>query len=78
MFVFPTGFTEDTYIKAIEFRPDNREAVHHALIMADVTGTGASQDAESPDVLGYEAFGGFNLEGSALMNMFFWVDTPQG
>ena len=63
VFVFPTGFTEDTYIKAIEFRPDNREAVHHALIMADVTGTGASQDAESPDVLGYEAFGGFNLEG---------------
>jgi len=63
VFVFPTGFTEDTYIKAIEFRPDNREAVHHALMMADVTGTGAQQDAESPDVLGYEAFGGFNLEG---------------
>ena len=63
VFVFPTGFTEDTYIKAIEFRPDNREAVHHALMMADVTGTGAEQDAESPDVLGYEAFGGFNLEG---------------
>ena len=63
VFVFPTGFTEDTYIKAIEFRPDNREAVHHALIMADATGTGAQQDAESPDVLGYEAFGGFNLDG---------------
>ncbi len=63
VFVFPTGFTEDTYIKAIEFRPDNREAVHHALMMVDVTGTGAQQDAESPDVLGYEAFGGFNLEG---------------
>ena len=63
VFVFPTGFTEDTYIKAIEFRPDNREAVHHALMMIDVTGTGAEQDAESPDVLGYEAFGGFNLEG---------------
>lgn len=63
VFVFPTGFTEDTYIKAIEFRPENREAVHHALMMVDVTGTGAMQDAESPDVLGYEAFGGFNLEG---------------
>ncbi len=63
VFVFPTGFTEDTYIKAIEFRPDNREAVHHALMMADVTGTGAAQDAESPDTLGYEAFGGFNLDG---------------
>ena len=63
VFVFPTGFTEDTYIKAIEFRPDNREAVHHAIIMADVTGTGASQDAESPDILGYESFGGFSLDG---------------
>lgn len=63
VFVFPTGFTEDTYIKAIEFRPDNRQAVHHALMMIDVTGTGAAQDAQSPDVLGYEAFGGFNLEG---------------
>ncbi len=63
VFVFPTNFTEDTYIKSIEFRPDNRKAVHHALMMADVTGTGAMQDAESPDVLGYEAFGGFNLEG---------------
>ena len=63
VFVFPTGFTEDTYIKAIEFRPDNREAVHHALMMVDITGTGAAQDAESPDVLGYESFGGFSLEG---------------
>ena len=63
VFVFPTNFTEDVYIEAIEFRPDNRKAVHHALIMADITGTGALQDAESPNVLGYEAFGGFNLEG---------------
>ena len=63
VFVFPTGFTEDTYIKAIEFRPDNREAVHHAIMMADVTGTGAAQDADSPDILGYESFGGFSLDG---------------
>lgn len=63
VFVFPTGFTEDTYIKSIEFRPDNRGAVHHAIMMADVTGTGAEQDAESPNVLGYESFGGFSLEG---------------
>lgn len=63
VFVFPTGFTEDTYIKSIEFRPDNRQAVHHAIMMADITGTGAEQDAESPNVLGYESFGGFSLEG---------------
>jgi len=63
VFVFPTGFTEDTYIQAIEFRPDNREAVHHAIMMADVTGVGAALDAESPDILGYESFGGFSLDG---------------
>ena len=63
VFVFPTGFTEDTYIKSIEFRPDNREAVHHAIMMIDVTGTAAQLDAESPDVLGYESFGGFSLDG---------------
>ena len=63
VFVFPTNFTEDTYIKSIEFRPDNRAAVHHAIIMADVTGMGAANDAESPDVLGYESFGGFSLDG---------------
>ena len=63
VFVFPTGFTEDTYIRSIEFRPDNREAVHHAIIMADNTGVGASLDAESPDILGYESFGGFSLDG---------------
>ena len=63
VFVFPTNFTEDTYVKAVEFRPDNREAVHHAIIMADVTGIGAELDAESPDILGYESFGGFSLDG---------------
>ncbi|MBF24978.1 MAG: hypothetical protein CMP49_00445 [Flavobacteriales bacterium] len=63
VFVFPTGFTEDTYIKSIEFRPDNREAVHHAIMMIDVTGTAAQLDAESPNVLGYESFGGFSLDG---------------
>ena len=63
VFVFPTNFTEDTYIKAIEFRPDNREAVHHAIIMADVSGVGAELDAESPNILGYESFGGFSLDG---------------
>tara|TARA_B100000902_G_scaffold317651_1_gene309341 strand:+ start:959 stop:2578 length:1620 start_codon:yes stop_codon:yes gene_type:complete len=63
VFVFPTGFTEDTYIKSIEFRPDNREAVHHAIMMIDVTGTAAQLDADSPDVLGYESFGGFSLDG---------------
>ena len=63
VFVFPTGFTEDTYIKSIEFRPDNREAVHHAIMMVDVTGTAAALDADSPDVLGYESFGGFSLDG---------------
>ena len=71
VFVFPTNFTEDTYIKAIEFRPDNREAVHHAIIMADITGIGAELDAESPDILGYESFGGFSLDGVSPNDYLF-------
>ncbi|MBJ05134.1 MAG: hypothetical protein CMP65_04465 [Flavobacteriales bacterium] len=78
VFVFPTGFTEDTYIKSIEFRPDNREAVHHAIIMADVTGSGASNDEESPDVLGYESFGGFSLDGVSPTEYVFLAGYAPG
>tara|TARA_B100000579_G_C22831248_1_gene856110 strand:+ start:293 stop:1912 length:1620 start_codon:yes stop_codon:yes gene_type:complete len=78
VFVFPTGFTEDTYIKSIEFRPDNREAVHHAIIMADVTGSGAANDAESPDILGYESFGGFSLDGVSPTEYVFLAGYAPG
>lgn len=36
-FSIPTNLEEDVYLKAIEFRPDNRQYVHHSRIMLDTT-----------------------------------------
>ncbi|HEX5736180.1 MAG TPA: DUF3471 domain-containing protein [Blastocatellia bacterium] len=32
-FTVPTGFTEDKWVQAIEFRPGNRRAIHHAVVL---------------------------------------------
>jgi hypothetical protein len=32
-FSVPTGFTEDKWLQAIEFRPGNRRALHHAVVL---------------------------------------------
>jgi hypothetical protein len=32
-FTVPTGFTEDKWVQAIEFRPGNRRALHHAVVL---------------------------------------------
>jgi hypothetical protein len=32
-FSVPTGFTEDKWVQAIEFRPGNRQAIHHAVVL---------------------------------------------
>lgn len=58
VFVLPTNFTENKEIAAVEFRPGNRRAVHHALLGFDIDGTGREFDAQDPEY-GYESFGGF-------------------
>ena len=58
VFVIPTHFEEDREIAAVEFRPGNRQIVHHALLAADTTGTARQKDLETPEY-GYESFGGF-------------------
>ncbi len=60
VFVLPTGLTEDKEIAAIEFRPGNSRAVHHALLAYDVNGAAAAEDALSPEY-GYESFGSFGV-----------------
>jgi hypothetical protein len=45
-FVFPLDFTEDKWVKAIEFRPSARSAVHHALFFIDVSGAARKLDGE--------------------------------
>ncbi|MEL6276906.1 MAG: hypothetical protein AAFU03_17535, partial [Bacteroidota bacterium] len=60
VFVLPTGLTEDKEIAAIEFRPGNTRAVHHALLAYETEGAAAAMDAESPGY-GYESFGGYGV-----------------
>ncbi|MEO1627093.1 MAG: cytochrome c, partial [Bacteroidota bacterium] len=73
VFVLPTGFTEDTEIASIEFRPDNKRAVHHVLIAYDVSGRAAARDAQSPDVYGYPSFGDFGISEAVQLS---WVYVP--
>ena len=47
-------------MSAIEFRPGNREAVHHAIITYIPYGTADNLDNQDPSY-GYECYGGFGL-----------------
>ena len=60
-FIIPTGFTEDKEIAAIEFRPENKEAVHHSIITVVPSGYADELDSQDSDY-GYECYGGFNLD----------------
>tara|TARA_B100000315_G_scaffold120298_1_gene110204 strand:+ start:12483 stop:13937 length:1455 start_codon:yes stop_codon:yes gene_type:complete len=59
-YVIEAGFSEDKDIAAVEFRPDNSEAVHHALIIAVPHGMADALDEADPGY-GYECYGGFGL-----------------
>ncbi|MDB6053680.1 MAG: hypothetical protein JWN25_1203 [Verrucomicrobiales bacterium] len=48
-FVFPLNFTEDKWVRAIEFRPCARTVVHHALFFIDTTGTARKMDEEDAE-----------------------------
>jgi mono/diheme cytochrome c family protein len=56
-FVIPTGYDEDRYITALDFRPGNRAVVHHIIAYADTTGAARGLDAQDPDP-GYHTTGG--------------------
>ncbi len=57
-FVLPdTGFTQDTFLSAVDLRPGNRPIVHHVLIFTDTTGTAAKMDGQDGNQ-GYDCFGG--------------------
>jgi hypothetical protein len=55
-FVISLGMAEDAYVGAVEFRPDNRRVVHHALIFADPNHQGRKLAAGSADG-SYSCFG---------------------
>ncbi len=37
-YVFPTDFSEDRYVTAIDVRPDNKRVVHHVIAFLDTSG----------------------------------------
>jgi len=57
-FILETGFDEHVDISALEFIPENLEAVHHAIIVAIPAGSADALDAADPQY-GYECFGDF-------------------
>ena len=81
IFVIPTKLTEDRAVAAVEFRPGNRQIVHHALIAADITGTARQKDRETPEY-GYESFGGFGAPTAVMLPLYtpgaLIVPFPQG
>jgi mono/diheme cytochrome c family protein len=58
-FVIATQLTEDRWVRAIEFRPSARKAVHHVLFAYDATATAAKQDGRD----GHPGFGGMGSVG---------------
>jgi len=58
-FVVPLNLDHDVFVSGLEFRPDNRRIVHHALVFLDVNGTArrlASADSS------YPCFGGPRIQ----------------
>jgi mono/diheme cytochrome c family protein len=60
-FVIPSKLTEDKWVRAVEFRPSARKAVHHVLFAWD--GSGSARKMEGRD--GKPGFGGMSAVGVA-------------
>jgi len=63
-FVVPLNLDHDVFVSGLEFRPDNRRVVHHALVFLDANG--AARRLESADGR-YPCFGGPKVPGAALI-----------
>ena len=71
VFVLPSSQTSDVDIAAIEFRADNKDIAHHAILALDTTGRARQFDMADPEY-GYLGFGGFGF--SAIdVNWRAWV-----
>ena len=58
VFVLNTNFSEDRWIRAVDFHPGNRSVVHHIIAGVDPSGRGRELDAADPGP-GYYDLGGF-------------------
>jgi hypothetical protein len=71
-FVLTSRFERDTYVRAMNILPGNRQIVHHVQVHA-IPAAGLAQaqaNDAAEDGPGYTCFGGPNVTGSA--NMFSW------
>ena len=58
-FVLPLDVEDNKFVSAVEFRPDNRRIVHHALFYLDTNGAARAKEQATHDGNpGYAAFGG--------------------
>jgi mono/diheme cytochrome c family protein len=64
-FVIPTNSDQDLYLGAMEFRPDDRRTVHHALVFLDPRHQGRKLADGSADG-GYTCFGGPGFLGALI------------
>lgn len=64
-FVIPMDLDKEIYLSALEFRPDDRRTVHHALVFSDPRHAGRKLAEGSPDG-GYTCFGGPGFAGGLL------------
>ena len=63
-FEIPLHLTEDKYVRAMEFRPETRSVVHHALFLLDAGHLGCQMGESyscfgTPGFLPSGAFGGW-------------------
>jgi hypothetical protein len=67
-FVLPSDFNEDRWVTGVEFMPDQRAVVHHAILYADPTGQTTAMDAADPGP-------GFTISGGdAGFHPAPWID----
>jgi len=64
-FVLPLGMDRDTFISSLEFRPDNRRVVHHALVFVDSSGSARARAAQGGG--SYPCFGGPGIPSAGLI-----------
>ncbi|MEK6768199.1 MAG: tetratricopeptide repeat protein [Gemmatimonadota bacterium] len=73
-FVIPVHFPGPRWVKAVELRPGDARAVHHAMIMVDTTSLSRELDEQDPG-LGY---GGMHPIGNARMPPGFFLGWTPG
>ena len=68
-FVVPLNLPEDVDAVAIEFRPGNPRAVHHAIVFLDQSGDGRSRDEKTPEP-GFTTSSGTAIALAGVLNIW--------